>query len=89
MVGLSDTRISAGTSTTVKKKVLLLQDEKASLFIMTSGLRSTRDKGVHYFQELINNGILYDKLYKAVKAFGEQIKRVGDEDRAGIAECRI
>jgi putative proteasome-type protease len=87
LVGISDTRISAGTSTTVKKKVLVLQDGKACLFIMTSGLRSVRDKAVHYFQELINNGIVYDKMYKAVNAFGEQIKRVGEEDREALLQA--
>jgi len=84
LVGIADTRISAGTSTTVKKKVLILQHENASIFIMTSGLRSVRDKAVHYFQELISNGIIYDKMYKAVNAFGEQIKRVADEDRKSL-----
>jgi hypothetical protein len=33
-------RLSAGTTTTVKKKVMVLQRGNASLFIMTSGLRS-------------------------------------------------
>jgi putative proteasome-type protease len=81
LVGIADTRITAGSSTTVKKKVLVLQQEKASLFIMTSGLRSVRDKAMHYFQELISDGIAYDKMYKAVNAFGEQIKRVAAEDQ--------
>jgi putative proteasome-type protease len=81
LVGIADTRVSAGSSTTVKKKVLVLQQENASLFIMTSGLRSVRDKAMHYFQELINDGIAYDKMYKAVNAFGEQIKRVASEDQ--------
>jgi len=84
LVGIADTRISAGSSTSVKKKVLVLHDGKASLFIMTSGLRSVRDKAVHYFQELISSGIMYDKMYKAVNAFGEQIKRVGHEDREAL-----
>jgi len=74
LVGISDTRISAGTSTTIKKKVFVVQDSNNSFFIMTSGLRSVRDKAVHYFQELIDSGIKYDKLYKACNAFGEQIK---------------
>jgi putative proteasome-type protease len=84
LIGLADTRISAGTSTTVKKKVLVLQHDKASIFIMTSGLRSVRDKAVHYFQELISHGIVYDKMYKAVNAFGEQIKRVAGEDQQSL-----
>ncbi|MEO5892063.1 MAG: hypothetical protein ABIQ31_17580 [Ferruginibacter sp.] len=84
LVGISDTRISAGTSTTVKKKVFVVQNEHNSFFIMTSGLRSVRDKAVHYFQEIIDSGIVFDKLYKAVNEFGEQIKRVSDEDRESL-----
>jgi putative proteasome-type protease len=84
LIGISDTRISAGTSTTIKKKVLVLQHDNKSLFIMTSGLRSVRDKAVHYFQELISQGIVYDKMYKAVNAFGEQIKRVAAEDQQSL-----
>lgn len=60
------------------------QKENYSLFIMTSGLRSVRDKAVHYFEELLNDGVVYNKLYKAVNAFGEQIKRVAEEDRATL-----
>jgi len=86
LVGIADTRISAGTSTTVKKKVFVQQNDGNCLFIMTSGLRSVRDKAVHYFQELVSAGIVYDKLYKAVNAFGEQIKRVAIEDKEALAE---
>ena len=84
LIGIADTRINAGTTTTVKKKVLVLQQNNASIFIMTSGLRSIRDKAVHYFQELIQQGITYNKMYKAVNAFGEQIKRVAGEDRQSL-----
>lgn len=84
LVAISDTRISAGTSTTVKKKVFVVQNDNNCFFIMTSGLRSVRDKAVHYFQELIDSGAVYDKLYKAVNEFGEQIKRVSDEDREAL-----
>ncbi|MES2647565.1 MAG: peptidase [Bacteroidota bacterium] len=87
LVGISDTRISAGTSVTVKKKVYVKQSDNSSLFIMTSGLRSVRDKAVHYFQELIEGGIVYDKLFKAVNAFGEQIKRVADEDAESLTKA--
>jgi putative proteasome-type protease len=87
LVGISDTRISAGTSVTVKKKVYVQQSDNSSLFIMTSGLRSVRDKAVHYFQELIEGGIVYDKLFKAVNAFGEQIKRVSDEDAESLTKA--
>jgi putative proteasome-type protease len=84
LVALADTRITAGTNTTVKKKMYVTQHDNYSMFIMTSGLRSVRDKAVHYFEELINEGVVYNKLYKAVNAFGEQIKRVAEEDRANL-----
>ena len=87
LVGISDTRISAGTSVTIKKKLLVQQSDNSSLFIMTSGLRSVRDKAVHYFQELVEGGIVYDKLFKAVNAFGEQIKRVADEDSEALVKA--
>ena len=87
LVAISDTRISAGTSTTVKKKVYVQQSNKSSLFIMTSGLRSVRDKAVHYFQELIAEGIVYDKMFKAVNGFGEQIKRVYNEDNEALVKA--
>jgi putative proteasome-type protease len=84
LVAISDTRISSGTSTTVKRKVSVTQKDKTSFFIMTSGLRSVRDKAVHYFEELVEEGMHYDRLYKAVNAFGEQIKRVYNEDNDAL-----
>ncbi|NIJ54283.1 peptidase [Dyadobacter arcticus] len=84
LVAIADTRITAGTNTTVKKKMYITQKDNYSMFIMTSGLRSVRDKAVHYFEELITEGVTYNKLYKAVNAFGEQIKRVADEDKANL-----
>ncbi|QRQ99954.1 peptidase [Dyadobacter sandarakinus] len=84
LIALADTRITAGTNTTVKRKMYVTQSDQYSLFIMTSGLRSVRDKAVHYFEEAIAEGVVYNKLYKAVNAFGEQIKRVAEEDRANL-----
>jgi len=89
LVALSDTRITAGTNTTTKKKVYIAQKDNYSLFIMTSGLRSVRDKAVHYFQELIDDGVVYNKLFKAVNAFGEQIKRVAEEDRVSLERAGL
>lgn len=81
LVAIADTRITSGTDTTVKKKVFTVQRENFSLFIMTSGLRSVRDKAIVYFRELIETEE-YTKLYLAVNAFGEQVRRVAEEDQA-------
>ncbi|RZK82613.1 MAG: peptidase [Pedobacter sp.] len=84
LVAIADTRITSGTDTTQKKKVHIEQRDKYSLFIMTSGLRSVRDKAVQYFKELLEEGEVHNKLYKAVNAFGAQIKRVAQEDREDL-----
>jgi len=89
LVAIADTRITAGTNTTVKKKIYVTQQDNTSLFIMTSGLRSIRDKAIHYFQELLDDGAVYDKLFKAANAFGEQIKRVADEDRDSLEKAGL
>jgi putative proteasome-type protease len=86
LVAISDTRITSGTDTTVKKKILVQQKDKSSLFIMTSGLRSVRDKAVVYFKELVEHEE-HNKLYKAVNAFGQQVKRVADEDRMSLEKA--
>ncbi|WP_207533886.1 peptidase [Desertivirga arenae] len=86
LVAIADTRITSGTDTTSKKKVYVDQREQHSIFIMTSGLRSVRDKAVIYFKELIDGGTEFNKLYKAVNAFGEQVRRVAKEDRAALEQ---
>lgn len=89
LVALADTRITAGSDTSTKKKIYVSQKQDYSLFIMTSGLRSVRDKAVHYFEELIEEGTTYNKLYKAVNSFGEQIKRVEMEDRTALERAGL
>lgn len=81
LVAIADTRITSGTDTSIKVKIMTEQKEKYAIFIMTSGLRSIRDKAIVYFKELIERED-YDKLYKVVNAFGEQVRRVAEEDKA-------
>jgi putative proteasome-type protease len=80
LLAIADTRITSGTDATIKKKITVKQNDKFSLFVMTSGLRSVRDKAVTYFDEILETQE-FDKLYKAVNAFGEQVRRVAAEDR--------
>jgi len=86
LLAIADTRITSGTEITVKKKITIEQKDHFSLFIMTSGLRSVRDKAVIYFNELLET-TEYNKLYKAVNAFGEQMKRVAKEDKESLEKA--
>ena len=86
LVAIADTLIISGTETVTKKKVFTEQKDHFSLFIMTSGLRSVRDKAVVYFREQLENQE-FNKLYKAVNAFGQQVKRVADEDKESLEKA--
>ncbi len=86
LVAIADTLITSGTETVTKKKVFTEQKDHFSLFIMTSGLRSVRDKAVVYFREQLDNQE-FNKLYKAVNAFGQQVKRVADEDKESLEKA--
>jgi putative proteasome-type protease len=88
LVGLSDTRITSGSETTTSKKVFTVNKRKHSFFIMTSGLRSVRDKAITYFSEVIDHrDDSFSKLYQAVNEFGNQVKIVAKEDKTYLEEA--
>lgn len=90
IVGLADTRITSGSDTTTSKKLYTVNRRKHSFFIMTSGLRSVRDKAITYFAELIEKeDATFDKMYKAVNGFADQVKRVAKEDKSSLAESGL
>jgi putative proteasome-type protease len=90
IVGISDTRITSGQETTQAKKVFTINKKKHSFFIMASGLRSVRDKAITYFKEIIEeNDESFNKLYKAVNAFADQVKRAAREDKASLKEAGL
>lgn len=88
LIGLADTRITTGNQTLTAKKVTIEQKKgDHSVFLMTSGLRTLRDKAVTYFDEIIEeSGFEYKKLYQLVNSFGAQIRRVSQEDRQALME---
>ena len=90
LLGIADTRITSGNETTVAKKVYIHQTDRHSVFLMTSGLRSVRDKALTYFKEVMeDNHHDYDKLYKVVNAFGAQLRKVADEDRSALEKSGL
>ncbi len=85
LVAIADTRLTSGTEVSSNRKITVHEVENHSLFVMTSGLRSVRDKAIIYFNEVLaEQDRSFNKLYKAVNAFGEQVKRVAREDKESI-----
>ncbi len=90
IVALSDTRITSGNETSTIEKYKIYKNERHNLFIMTSGLRSVRDKAITYFSEAMNERFeTLDKMYQAVNLFGEQIRRVADEDKESLTKSGL
>tara|TARA_R110002049_G_scaffold72490_7_gene187542 strand:- start:118495 stop:119256 length:762 start_codon:yes stop_codon:yes gene_type:complete len=92
IVALADTRIVRGSEQSNKQKLAEFQHNGQSLFTMTSGLRSVRDKTLIYLDESLRNEAQsnqqsvqsnqqsVDRLYQLVNRFGEQLRRVKAED---------
>jgi len=89
LIGIADTRITSGAERITAKKVSLHQHGKHSMFLMTSGLRSARDKALTYFEEIREQTEVFTHLYKAVNAFAMQVRRVSDEDKTALAAAGL
>ncbi|MEW5885033.1 MAG: peptidase [Armatimonadota bacterium] len=90
LVGIADTRVISGNENITARKMEVFHQSTGSFFVMTSGLRSVRDKTITYFDELLcAQEEPYDRLFKAVNAFAAQIRRVAQEDKPSLDETGV
>jgi putative proteasome-type protease len=91
LVGLADTRIVNGSEQTSKSKLAQLDHPAGSLFYMTSGLRSVRDKaGIYFEQDLLQAPAgSMTHLFQVANLFGNCLKRVREEDGAALAAANL
>lgn len=89
LVGIADTRITSGNELITARKVNCYQNGWGAFFLMTSGLRSVRDKALTYFEEYLEEQEPPGKLYQVVNAFAEQLRRVADEDKKYLTESGL
>jgi putative proteasome-type protease len=81
LVGIADTRVLSGSESLVAKKVATYQGPGFSFFVMTSGLRSLRDKALLYFEEVYTRQVAArDRLFKIVNLYADQVRRLGKEE---------
>lgn len=87
IIGLADNLIITGNEAIRAKKVTTHRAGDKSFFLMTSGLRSARDKSITYLDEALeqSQGSL-DRLYKAVNIFSRELRRVKEEDGEALSE---
>jgi putative proteasome-type protease len=85
IVGIADSRLTSGNEIVCAKKVSVYQQDLGAFFIMTSGLRSVRDKALTYFDEAMSDRTEpVDRLFKVVNVFTEQIRKVALEDKESL-----
>ncbi|QNN20939.1 peptidase [Planctomycetales bacterium ZRK34] len=90
LVGIADTRVTSGSEIITARKVSVYQQHNQSIFLMTSGLRSVRDKALTYFDELMEErDEPFTRLFQAVNAWADQIRRVATEDKKAIEESGL
>jgi putative proteasome-type protease len=74
----------------VARKVNVYENPQQSMFLMTSGLRTLRDKTVTYFEEaLARHEEPIDHLFKAVNLFASQIRKVAEEDKNALEKSGL
>jgi putative proteasome-type protease len=87
LLAIADTRITSGTETSVAKKITVHQGERHSMFILTSGLRSIRDKAITYFEErLARDESGLTKMFEAADTLSEEVRRVREQDTRWLHE---
>src|SRR5690606_40353495 len=90
LLAIADTRITSGSEASVAKKITVHQSDGFAMFILTSGLRSLRDKAITYFEERLRDDKRdLDRMYKAANALSDEIRRVRTEDQRWLAESGL
>jgi putative proteasome-type protease len=81
LVAIADTRVVAGNECLIAKKTACYQGPGFSFFVMSSGLRSARDKTLLYFEEAFaRDTTARERLFRTVNLYASQVRRVKAED---------
>ncbi len=90
IVALADTEIVVGSERVSKQKLAALYHANDSMFAMTSGLRSVRDKSLTYLSERLRHQVEpLNRLFRVVNMFGEELRKVREEDGPSLARSNI
>lgn len=90
LLALADTKIVKGDEHLVRSKLSSSQFAGNHWWLMTSGLRSVRDKTYLYMdQQLTTEGGQITRLFEIANRYGEQLRRVRVEDGAALAASNL
>jgi len=90
LLALADTKIVKGEEHLTRGKISSAIVEGNQWWLMTSGLRSVRDKAVTYLdQELADRELPLEHLFELANHFGTQLRRVRGEDGPSLAASNL
>lgn len=90
LVGIADTRVISGSENITARKLAVFEQEGGSFFLLTSGLRSIRDKALTYFTESMStHDRPHDKLFKVANEFAAQLRKIAQEDKAALEDSGL
>jgi putative proteasome-type protease len=91
IVGIADTRVTSGSECITARKVSIYQGDGWSMFMMTAGLRSVRDKAITYFDEIMEDSDQppEGRLFKMANVFAQQVRRVAAEDQESLEKSGL
>ncbi|HRJ59904.1 MAG TPA: peptidase [Azospirillaceae bacterium] len=91
LVALADGRITSGSQLSAARKVTMMGAGGARFFIMSSGLRSVRDKTLAYLRRDMSRlrSDNYTTMLDAVTAFTECLRKVAEEDKEALEASRL
>ena len=90
LVALADTRIVKGEEHLTKSKLSFSANGDDQWWLVTSGLRSIRDKAVVYFEkDLSARTESYSQLFELANSFGQQLRCVRSEDGPSLASSNF
>lgn len=86
LVALADTQIVKGEQISSKAKLSAIELGADTAFVMTSGLRSIRDKAMARLDDDLSDGTLAPvRAHELATAFGDRLKEIRAEDEEGLS----
>ncbi|MEQ9811276.1 MAG: peptidase [Azospirillaceae bacterium] len=91
LIALSDGRVTAGSQIAAAKKMTVEGEGADRFFIMTSGLRSVRDKALSYMRRRTaeREGGMHREMIGVVDCFARSLRQVADEDQAALERSEL
>ncbi len=85
LICLADGRVTSGSQVSIVRKVSLHGPADRRVCIMTSGLRSLRDKTIAYFdQEFCCESVTAENMHEVLAIYARSLRRVAEEDRDAL-----